>query len=483
MIEDPISYRVDGEIGRIKFQCHHVVRDGVVVLDTSREVFPALTGQEWYQTVGFKDLAIVHGARCGSYRRTTDTLNRVRHQPKATPLRTVRDRVEAEGRAVAEALDREARSVLRDSGINDQTLLPVEPQSTCTPKHLDPQRVEHVLREIAGGDEQLLAAMRANPVKYEDPHTAVNVSIDEDVAKKQKEHREPPGRTTARSSASQVSATSATEDASKDGDPPVAVAASVNDEVAKRPKDHRNLPGRTAGQPLESQASKSSATEAEKKRVHATVAHVQMGDNQRVFASAGLLSTCLLVAAMIVANKKLLWTWMFFVDGQKTLRDTILQVFAWQGTLQLILDWFHLVKKCKESLSSALNNRHVRNAELKPLLRLLWYGNVDGALRALHQIDAKHVKNQEALDRLIGYLERNRPYIPCYVARKRLGLRNSSNRGEKSNDIVMSARQKHKGMSWSQSGSSALATLSALVANDNHRTWFEERTVDFRLAA
>ena len=38
-------------------------------------------------------------------------------------------------------------------------------------------------------------------------------------------------------------------------------------------------------------------------------------------------------------------------------------------------------------------------------------------------------------------------------------------------------------MSWSQAGSSALATLSAFVANDNHRQWFEDRTVDFRLAA
>jgi hypothetical protein len=62
-------------------------------------------------------------------------------------------------------------------------------------------------------------------------------------------------------------------------------------------------------------------------------------------------------------------------------------------------------------------------------------------------------------------------------------LRNSSNRGEKANDVVVATRQKHKGMSWSQVGSSALAALQALVCNDNHGQWFEERTVDLHLAA
>jgi hypothetical protein len=91
--------------------------------------------------------------------------------------------------------------------------------------------------------------------------------------------------------------------------------------------------------------------------------------------------------------------------------------------------------------------------------------------------------SSQALEGLTGYLERNRSHIPCYAVRKRLGLRNSSNRGEKANDLVVSARQKHKGMSWSKGGSTALATLTALVSNDNHSLWFENRVVDFRLAA
>ena len=174
---------------------------------------------------------------------------------------------------------------------------------------------------------------------------------------------------------------------------------------------------------------------------------------------------------------------MFFVDGQRSLHDSLLRIFAWQGTLQLILDWHHLDKKCQEQLSSAMNNRHARNEVLKELLSMLWYGNIDAAIEFLSQVDAKYVKNASALEKLAGYFERNRQCIPCYAARKKLGLRNSSNRGEKANDRVVSDRQKHNGMSRSQDGSIALSTLRSLVCNDNEQEWFESRTVSFRQAA
>jgi hypothetical protein len=134
--------------------------------------------------------------------------------------------------------------------------------------------------------------------------------------------------------------------------------------------------------------------------------------------------------------------------------------------LQIILDWHHLDKKCQEQLSHALNNRHARNDVLEELLRLLWYGNLDGAIAYLRQVDHKYAKSADDIEKLIGYFERNRQHIPCYAVRKKLGLRNSSNRGEKANDLVVSFRQKHNGMSWSQQGSFALSTLDTLVRND-----------------
>ena len=101
----------------------------------------------------------------------------------------------------------------------------------------------------------------------------------------------------------------------------------------------------------------------------------------------------------------------------------------------------------------------------------------------MRQLEEKHIKAPSSINGLVGYLERNRSFMPCYAVRRKLGLRNSSNRGEKANDIIVAARQKHNGMSWSQSGSSALATLQTLVCNDTHGKWLEDRAVDFQMAA
>ena len=412
-------------------------RDGAVVLDTSRQLFPPLTGKQWYRTVGFKQVAIVHGVLAESYRHATQFINRIRHQPGATPVSTLQDAVESEGSRASKAqADQDAR-VVREQGLDEQTLQPMGEQTAVSPERLPSQAVDSVLREMAP-DEATLQAMRANPVAYEHPAAAVHVSIDDVLAKKQKEHREhKPCR---------VSESGCSEN----GEPRLSTV---------RPDEQA------------------------KKCVHTSVAHVETEAGRRIFASAGLLSTCLLVMAFMVANNKLQSTWMFFVDGQRSLQDLLLRVFGWQGTVQLILDWFHLVKKCREQLSLALKGRHIRNELLRPLLRMLWFGNVDAAISAIREIDPKQVKAPDALDRLVGYFERNRALIPCYAARKKLGLRNYSNRGEKANDVIVSARQKNNGMSWSQVGSSALSTLQALVCNDNHRQWFDQGTVDFRLAA
>ena len=84
---------------------------------------------------------------------------------------------------------------------------------------------------------------------------------------------------------------------------------------------------------------------------------------------------------------------------------------------------------------------------------------------------------------MIGYVDKNRPMIPVYAARKELGLRNASNRGEKANDLIVAARQKHNGMSWSKSGSVSLASVTALKKNKEYPTWFREREIEFKLVA
>jgi hypothetical protein len=100
----------------------------------------------------------------------------------------------------------------------------------------------------------------------------------------------------------------------------------------------------------------------------------------------------------------------------------------------------------------------------------------------LRTLESELIKDKDKLQQLINYLERNRPFIPCYSVRKHLGLRNSSNIGEKHNDLLVSQRQKHNGMSWSKSGSLALAAIKALVRNNEYQRWFRTRELDFKFA-
>jgi hypothetical protein len=123
----------------------------------------------------------------------------------------------------------------------------------------------------------------------------------------------------------------------------------------------------------------------------------------------------------------------------------------------------------------ALNGRDIRNAVLKNLTPLLWYGLVNQAIAYLKSLPEAEIKNEDELIHLVQYLAKNRPIIPVYAVRRELGLRNSSNRGEKANDLLVAERQKHKGMSWSLSGSVALASVTALKHNREYHKWFRER--------
>jgi hypothetical protein len=186
-----------------------------------------------------------------------------------------------------------------------------------------------------------------------------------------------------------------------------------------------------------------------------------------------------LVLAFLLHNHLLSHNLIFFVDGHKTLYTAIRYAFSWFPPVQIILDWYHLEKRCKEQLSMALKGRAIRNTLLEQLLPCLWHGCVDRAIAVLQAVAPTQIKNQAELDTLIGYFQRNRPYIPCYSVRKRLGLRNSSNLGEKANDLIVSDRQKHNGMSWSKLGSAALAAVSALARNQEYKRWFQSGTLSF----
>ncbi len=131
----------------------------------------------------------------------------------------------------------------------------------------------------------------------------------------------------------------------------------------------------------------------------------------------------------------------------------------------------------------AMKGRVLRNAALDELMPLLWHGLTNKAISYLENIESSTIKNDKHIDKLIAYLERNKSYIPNYDLRKRLKLRNSSNVGEKMNDLIVSNRQKKNGMSWVKKGSLNLATITTLKINDEYNNWFRKREIKFRLSA
>jgi len=115
--------------------------------------------------------------------------------------------------------------------------------------------------------------------------------------------------------------------------------------------------------------------------------------------------------------------------------------------------------------------------------RAIVTGQYDLVIAFLQQIQPENLKSGQSVARLIGYFERNRDYIPCYALRKQLGLRNSSNKGEKANDLCVAERQKHNGMSWSKTGSVALATVISLHLNNEQDHWRSNHKLSFSWAS
>ena len=392
---------------------------GEILYNTSREFFLPLQGEERYQTEGFKEIALIYGTVGESFRKTAALINRIRHQEEGgTPFRTIRETTECEGTRLQEHLEEKARLIFQENGYTPAG----HPQDMrWDAEFLNTPLSEEELKELLIDPdlpEAWMSGMLSNPVAYEASQHAVAISIDEVGAKKQK---------------------------------------------ASREQDTHAPPSK-------------------KKRAYVqnTVIHVEQGGRSYLLNGLGVLWVLRLLLAFLIHNQLLGKTFVFFVDGQ-ALYSSVLEYFSWYTNKAVILDWYHLHKKCKERLSMALNGRDTRHAVLQDLMPLLWHGLVDQAIAYLKSLPEAEMKNEDELIHLVQYLAKNRPMIPVYAVRRELGLRNASNRAEKANDLLVAERQKHNGMSWSSSGSVALASVTALKHNREYHKWFRERKIAFTL--
>lgn len=436
-----------------------------MLYNTAREFFFPLQGEEKYCTEGFKEIALIYGATEESYRKTSALVNRIRHQEfGGTPSRTIQAINEHEGLMLADHLEKEVLNIFQEHHFTPQG----EPSSSVLESLVVKQAIEEegsigescpasivsasdsmdvlgpsfpheanedglnllvnkldieILNERVKTpdlEEEIRREILQNPVPYEKREESVCISVDDVGAKKQKESRKP-----------------------KSSDPP--------------------------GQ-------------SKRTYVQNTVIHVEQGEGSYILNGYGIWRVLRLLLAFLLNNDLLSHHLVFFVDGH-SLYSSVVQYFCWHPQVSVILDWYHLKKKCRELLSMASKGSKIRNAILEELMPFLWHGLVDQAIDYLSHVSTDQIKNDDELKHLMGYLEKNRGMIPVYAVRRELGLRNSSNRGEKANDLLVAARQKHNGMSWSKSGSVALAYVTALKKNQTYKTWFRKRELELKLVS
>lgn len=219
------------------------------------------------------------------------------------------------------------------------------------------------------------------------------------------------------------------------------------------------------------------------KIVENTVIHVEARGRSYILTGINMKEAMRTLLAFLIRNDLLVGRSLyFFTDGAQNIRRSIEETFSF-APYTIILDWFHLDKRMYELLSMALKGSKETKHRLKnDVSALLWAGNVGGAISYLKALPDSRVRNQERLAEAIAYLERKRPYIACSALRSLTGLRNSSNPAEKANDIIVAERQKHNGMSWSYSGSCALASVSAVQRNGELHDWIHGQPLAFRLS-
>ena len=209
--------------------------------------------------------------------------------------------------------------------------------------------------------------------------------------------------------------------------------------------------------------------------------------------------------AFLIRNGLLGRYLVFFIDGETKISDFIEKYFsAWDHTVYL--DYHHLQEKIYDYMSSMIIAKRMddpsapveyykngdRKGQPKPkaktsLSRLFvkeasliaWVGNTAALISYIRLIPAECIKNEKVRDDLLTYIRNKQAWITCYALRKKIGLKNSSNSVELTNQLLVSQRQKNRLMSWRDHSSSAVASVTSVYLNGEADLWFHESRLRF----
>jgi hypothetical protein len=134
-----------------------------------------------------------------------------------------------------------------------------------------------------------------------------------------------------------------------------------------------------------------------------------------------------------------------------------------------LLCWYHLCKRVCVGLSGMGTSKEERELLQREILVFLWRGRVTEAVEQLRAI-LPRCRTRSRVEELIDYLRRKRSWIGDYEGRHSSGLWIASTRVERWNDVAVSERCKHRGMSWTESGVLAMALHAAEAKRTNAKT-------------
>ena len=219
-------------------------------------------------------------------------------------------------------------------------------------------------------------------------------------------------------------------------------------------------------------------SEDEAKRVNTDVVMLQQPSGEYSYLMAGLAAPTepsLPLSELVKA--RLIETYgqcshplnlVAITDGARHIRLLLEQVLG--PALTIILDWYHLRKKCVELMSMIARNKSEKVMHLQSILAYLWHGQTQQA-RAYLKTEVVP-RNATKLSELLTYLDKHTSEIIDYDKRQKAGNPIGSGRMEKGIDLTVAQRQKRKSMSWSDTGSHALALLKTVELNHQwHTLW------------
>ena len=205
------------------------------------------------------------------------------------------------------------------------------------------------------------------------------------------------------------------------------------------------------------------------------VARIATPDGYRYLSGTGSLVLRQLSLMLLLCGGRSRWVTLLG-DGAKWLRDFFEEGLKDFTRKEFLLDWYHLLLKCKGFAGMICSTKQSKKELKKQLGAMLWKGETELALATLETYRS-HTKNEEKLQELMDYLSARKPYIVNYNERRLLRQYIGSAHAEKACDLIVAKRQKNRGMHWSEKTADGLAALKTVMLNKSWELYWKEHKV------